>query len=462
MQSDDYDKLAAKIDSMPSPDDAPQARPWPVLNRVALLGVAGWIVEAACERSEADPAAVLASVLTWFGSSFGSGPHVMVGDTKHFSRFFCFKVGASSKARKGTSEDPPRRIFRQAEALQLCGLSRRPLVVSNGPLSTGEGLVRAVRDPSEEVDDDGQPIDLGVSDKRLLVIEGELGAPLKAAQREGNTLSAILRMAWDSGDIAPLTKSNRIKATGAHISVIGHITQGELMQLLRTTDIWNGFANQVLWFCVRRAKCVPFPMPMNDAIVEALAHDVGGILERAERIGRVTWGREAERQWTILYPGISIDEAGAFGAVTARAEAQLQRLSLLYALIDGSETIEPRHFLAATAVWEYAKTSARLIFDGASEDPNQTKIVELLKSEGSLTQTQINTAFSGHLKSFQLKNLLESLQASGDIQASTKHTSGRPVTTWSLVPEGAGKAENAKETANGSAYSANSAFSARS
>jgi hypothetical protein len=350
-------------------------------------------VSAACENSEADPAAVLASVLAWFAASFGANPHVMVGDTIHFSRIFCVKVGASSIARKGTSEGPPRRIFRKAEELSR---NRRPLVVSPGPLSTGEGLVRAVRDQSEERDDEGHPNDPGVSDKRLLVIEGELGAPLKAAQREGNTLSAILRMAWDSGDIAPLTKSHRIKTTGAHISIVGHITRAELTQLLCAADIWNGFANRVLWFLVRRSKQVPFPEPMSDATVDVLAKQVHSILDRVAATGRVTWSEDAKAQWAALYPKISVEEVGAFGAVTARAEAQVQRLSLIYALIDCSAKIEHRHLLAALAVWEFAKASARLIFEGVSEDQNQTKVRDLLQN-GPLTQSQLNDAFSGHL-----------------------------------------------------------------
>jgi hypothetical protein len=458
--SRNYDEIAAKLDVVPANQDQEQeANPWPVLNPAALVGVAGRIVEAACERSEADPAGVLASVLAWFGASAGTGPHVMVGDTRHYPRLFFFKVGASSKARKGTSEDPPKRIFRAAEALEVFGSRRTPLILSPGPLSTGEGLVRAVRDPSDELDDDGQPTDPGVTDKRLLVIEGELGAPLKAAQREGNTLSAILRMAWDSGDIAPLTKSNRIRASGAHINLIGHITKGELTSLLQTAEIWNGFANRVLWFCVRRPKRVAFPEPMDGAIVDALARDVREVLDRADQIHRLIWSEEARSQWTRMYSQISVEDAGAFGAVTARAEAQLQRLCLIYALIDGSDRIEHRHFLAATAVWEYAKASAKLIFDGASEDPSRSRVLVLLAG-GPLTQSAINAAFSGHLRGQKLRKVLEDLQAVGAIQATRVSTSGRPLTTWALVKDSAEKAGKAGGVPNGSPYSANSAISA--
>jgi hypothetical protein len=61
--------------------------------------------------------AVAASTLVWFGTSFGSQPHVMVGSTKHCARLRCVNVGATSRARKGTSEDPVRLVFRAAKRL---------------------------------------------------------------------------------------------------------------------------------------------------------------------------------------------------------------------------------------------------------------------------------------------------------------------------------------------------------
>ncbi len=46
--------------------------------------------------------------------------------------------------------------------------------------------------------------------------------------REGNTLSAIIRQAWDTGNLQVKTRNNPNRATGAHISIIGHITKDEL------------------------------------------------------------------------------------------------------------------------------------------------------------------------------------------------------------------------------------------
>ena len=47
---------------------------------------------------------------------------------------------------------------------------------------------------------------------------------------------------------------------------------------------------------------------------------------------------------------------GMLGAVTSRAEAQVVRLSCLYALLDSSKVIRRQHMTAALAVWRYCET----------------------------------------------------------------------------------------------------------
>jgi hypothetical protein len=69
-------------------------------------------------------------------------------------------------------------------------------------------------------------VDPGVDDKRLLVCEGEFANALKVLPREGNTLSPVIRNAWDRGDLQFLTKSKQTRATDVHISLVGHITIG--------------------------------------------------------------------------------------------------------------------------------------------------------------------------------------------------------------------------------------------
>jgi hypothetical protein len=116
----------------------------------------------------------------------------------------------------------------------------------------------AVRDASE----DKNAGDPGVKDKRLLVVEQELGAALRAFQRQGNNLSMILRKAFDGGTLEPPTKNNRIRATDPHINVVGHITRFELKELMAASEIWGGFGNRFQWVMARRPKTVAFPKPM--------------------------------------------------------------------------------------------------------------------------------------------------------------------------------------------------------
>ena len=78
--------------------------------------------------------------------------------------------------------------------------------------------------------------DAGVTDKRLLVIEGEFAHVLAVMRREGNTLSTVLRELWDHGTYGSLTKHNPVSATDAHVSVVGHITERELRERLTGTD----------------------------------------------------------------------------------------------------------------------------------------------------------------------------------------------------------------------------------
>jgi hypothetical protein len=127
-------------------------------------------------------------------------------------------------------------------------------------ISSGEGLVHHVRDRREKTRDDGETevLDEGIPDKRLLSVEPELASLLKVMARQGSTTSAMVRTAWDGRKLQNLTKNSPDAATGAHVSVIGHITKGELLRHLTETEAANGFANRFLWFMVRRSKELPF------------------------------------------------------------------------------------------------------------------------------------------------------------------------------------------------------------
>src|SRR5262249_13196899 len=104
-------------------------------------------------------------------------------------------------------------------------------------LSTGEGLIWCLRDDQD-----------GLIDKRLLVIEEEFAKACAGMERQGNTLSVVVRDAWDGNPLEVLTKQEPAKATNTHISIVGHITENELRQRLTETSMTNGFANRFTSF----------------------------------------------------------------------------------------------------------------------------------------------------------------------------------------------------------------------
>src|SRR5437660_7321035 len=120
-----------------------------------------------------------------------------------------------------------------------------------------------------------------------MVIESEFSGALRVMQREGNILSRVLRDAWDRGDLATMTKNSPARATGAGISIVGHITAAELRECLDRTDMANGFANRFLFACVRRSKLLPFGGNLPDVAIMTMAEPIAVAVRFARQVGQV-------------------------------------------------------------------------------------------------------------------------------------------------------------------------------
>ncbi len=183
------------------------------LDPEALSGLAGDFVKLVERDTEADPAALLFQLLAAYGNAIGKGPHFTVGATKHYANLFVSIVGDTAVARKGTSWDLVKRILNPVDEnwAKRCRISG---------LGSGEALIAAVRDASDEELQHPSP---KLRDKRVLVDEGELAKIIKVCQREGSTLSSVLRNAWDGGDLQNRVKdqANCLIATAPHVTISG-------------------------------------------------------------------------------------------------------------------------------------------------------------------------------------------------------------------------------------------------
>jgi hypothetical protein len=427
-------------DSQPGEDDAPagdsDGNGWPdKLDPAALHGIAGEFVRLVEPVTESDPAALLIQFLVAFGALVGRGPHYRVESTNHHASLFTILVGQTSKARKGTSWGRVVGVFEQIRGASP-GEGWKPHAAG---LSSGEGLKYAVRDERIETKKNKRGemvteiVDVGVEDKRLLVTESEFAGVLRAVQRQGNTLSATVREAWDTGNLRTLTKNDPITATGAHVCIIGHITTDELRAELSKTDMANGFANRFLFVASRRSKCLPHGgADLDEREVGALRARLHSLALEARTRNQIRMTPDAMRSWEAVYPMLSEGGEGMYGSVTARAEAQVVRLALVYALLDGANQIDDVHLKAALAFWGYCDETAQHIYGSTLGDRTADEIMRALRvsRDRGMTRTDISGLFKRHQSAEQIGAALELLNRKGRATCEIVDTAGRPSELW--------------------------------
>jgi hypothetical protein len=411
--------------------EPPSERAWPELDPRALHGVAGSFVRLIEPDTEADPVALLVQFLAAAGSLLGRHLFYQVEGAKHFPNLFTLLVGETSRGRKGTSLAHVRNVMAAADA------TWDGTRVLSG-LSSGEGLIHQVRDPAEpRADAKGKAADEGIDDKRLFVVESEFATSLRVMHREGNTLSGILRSAWETGALATLTKNTPTTAKGAHISLVGHITADELRRELDRTEYANGLANRFLFVVARRARLLPFGgesvnMTALSSIARQLVEAAGAAQQRHGQ--RLCMDSHAVELWREVYPVLSADRRGFLGALTARAEAHAVRLAVLYAILDAAPAIQGCHLVAALALWAYCDESTQYIFGDSLGDPDSDAILSgLQRSADGLTRTEVRDLFGRHRSASQIDRAIYAIQRDGLVSITDEPTGGRPIQRLKLA-----------------------------
>jgi hypothetical protein len=392
---------------------------WPAPpDQAAYHGLPGAIVAKIAPHTEADPIAILTQLLVCAGALIGRGAHFQIEATMHHPNEFMILIGSSSKARKGSSFDHVAKLMTEADP-------SFPSRLSTG-LSSGEGLIWTLRDPQGQ--DPGNP------DKRLLVVEPEFASLLKAASREISTLSPTLRSAWDGRPLAVLTRTAPARATDAHVAIIGHITDTELRRYASAIEIANGLLNRFLLLSVRRVRLLPEggdPNPLKDT---GLARYLATTLKHARTTGQVKLAPDTREIWWHTYPRLTEPANGLTGQLTARAEAHVIRLALLYTLLDATNTIRPEHLTAALALWDYAARSAAWAINHSTGDLLAEQIhTALARSPNGLTRTQIRDLCQRNLPAERIDQALATLTAAGRAQQQRTLTAGRPAERWTVA-----------------------------
>ena len=403
---------AADDDGLDNHRNAPRPDP------ACLYGLVGDVARAGGDTTEANPYAIAANLIAFMGCAVGRGPYMPIGNTWHHARMFMLHIGRSGRGRKGDAVALIGRIERALKALSQDATPH----VHRGGLSSREGLVFLIHDGYIEGKTEVEPI----LDKRLLVIESEFANILHQGKREGNTLSAALRDCWDGVSMKPATKSSRLWATDPHIAMVGAVTPSELLGLMASRELTNGFANRFLMFWAERTKMLAFPRATPQQDVDALAARVLAVLQfcQAERWAdkdkmRVELSPDARKRYEVLYHS-ELNDNSAGERITALIERRapmLLRLAMLFALCDLTTTVEVHHINAALAWVRYSVDSIKFVFASAADEvevaeTNDTaqKIVDFLTAHQRVTRKQITVdCFGGHVNKTRIDAALEEL-----------------------------------------------------
>jgi hypothetical protein len=409
---------------------------WPApIAEAGLYGHAGEFVRLIESETEADRNAILIQFLIAFGNLCGRKFYIRAGRVPHFMNEFAVVVGDTSRARKGTSWAEVDYFFEKVapQWTEKC--------ITSG-LSTGEGLIHHLRDPSKDysIEPTGKNAgsgghtrneDQGISDKRLLVQESEFAQVLKVAAREGATLSTVVRQAWDAKTLRVLTKNFPLTATGPHVSILGHITQADLTHLLASIEMANGFANRFLWVCATRARKLPRGGILPDVALNELAVRVWQAAEVAQVEAELDFDDAALKAWSKAYDRLTEPKPGQFGDVIARSDPHVLRLACIFTTLDKSRMIRIEHLNAALAVWDYCQRSAHYIFGERLNDLDANKILAALRRTPlGLSLTEIHALFSHNLSARRIDEIRDTLLDALLIRAETTPTRGRPEERW--------------------------------
>lgn len=349
-----------------SPDDVEEDEQdddgWPAPPEpAAYRGILGDIASAVEPHTEADPVGLLGTLLAMFGCAVGPGPYLYQGSMQR-TNLSLLIVGDTSSARKGTGLSVARDVFSIVDPdfhrFEVPGMA------------SGEGLVNHFTRNS------GEP--------RAMLVESEFGRVLTIMAREGSTVSSILRNAWDGVPMGSVRSQSGSIITNHHVTMLGQITRSELRSKLKNDDAANGFANRMLFIAVRRVRLVPFPVSPRH-VIEAHALRLRSIVAGASLRGELVWSMDARQAWEEFYIRTASEpRVGLLGAVTARHEPQVARLSLLYALADESEHVEVRHLESAIAFADYARRSAALAMGDSTGNPDADQLRDMLRREGDV------------------------------------------------------------------------------
>ena len=394
----------------------------------AFVGPLGDLVALWAGHTEASRQNILAQTIAVL-SAVPDYARVYTGDAKPCGPALFLLVLGSTASRKGTGGTIALDFLARAFPAFVHGVNPRPEEALLVPMpsrvltavSSGEGIIAAVRDDSTSRKGELQP---GVSDKRLTIVLEEFALLLRIMSREGNVVGDVLRQAFDQRRLCIPTRHHSETAARSHLAIVAHITREELGELVRDVLLVNGMLNRYRYVYSDRAPIQTETRTPDPAALDRLAAVV------RERLEPYTWHKRDDvavfdftsagrTRWRELDPYYKRPrESNLEERLSGRTPTLAKRIALLYALCDGAKAIDLAHVEAAHAIVEHSEATALYAFHGRSAANSfAERIADILReAEGELVpRAQLWRAFH-NASSDQLDVAIGELAAKGRVE----------------------------------------------
>lgn len=265
-----------------------------------------------------------------------------------FPNFFVALVGRTGMARKDTSRA---RINQMIVQLNLNPIDERDAKFLLLPgIGSAEGLIES----------------LAGTGKVVVAQESELLSLMSKARRDATSnLIPHLTALYDCPDLYTLkTRQNPVTCRDTFLSFLAGTTPVWLLRSLTDEHIQGGFANRFIFAFGSPKEPIAFPPTVDSVKWDNLIHQVNKVRLRAQEIGEIAVEqstKELFKDWYGPYhTRVSAD--GHLPALAVRYQSFAWKLSLLYAVQEGADTIHTDHLQPAFDVVEWLWHSTRAAF----------------------------------------------------------------------------------------------------
>lgn len=334
--------------------------------------------------TEAHPVGTMASFMAIYSAFIGNGPRITTRGRAMPLAFWPILCGLSGKGRKGTATNLALEIAEGAIPSFTGGN------IQYG-FDSGLGLIQELHSRIGGENRYGP--------EPIVVIEEEL-SKLQEQAKKDRRLGTTLTKLWDGATIQYKTGKDHLEVPHPHAAFIGHV-QPKLFHATRgSRDAAGGTWNRFLIFWVERSKSVNIfgDMPGYDRAVAQMASDFrraahfGCDVPRVRVPDKVAKTFEKHHRPLIEALTSTSEEISEFAE---RAMAYTLRVAALYALADGEEWVQVRHFDSALDLIRYSIHSLQYIlssnrtFNGRSTLAQ--KVLAFVRQHGPCTFTKMRT-----------------------------------------------------------------------